>query len=94
MGKVTTKEMWDTLTRLYQTDYQSHKMMLKDKQHNTKMSKGESMTSYLSKMTQVKNELAYIGETISKDDLVCIALNGFLALGCFCQVHGWQRSTT
>lgn len=44
--KDTTKEMWDTLTKLYQ----SCKMKLKEKLHNTKMSKGESVTSYLTRM--------------------------------------------
>ena len=52
-------------------------MLLKDKIYSTKMSKGESVTSYLSKLIQVKDYLVVIGERISEDELVCIALNGF-----------------
>lgn len=63
--------------KLYQSDYQSQKMMLKDKLHGTRMFKGDSMTSYLSKLTQVKNELVVVGEMIVEEELVHIALNGF-----------------
>ena len=53
-------------------------MMLKEKLHNTKMLKGESVASYLSKLTQIRDESAIVGETIAEDELVCIALNGVL----------------
>lgn len=68
-------------------------MILKDKLHNTKMSKGESITSYLCRLTQVGDEFVVIGEMIVDDKLVWIALNGFLKhwevfVSC------WQRSPT
>lgn len=37
--KDTMKKMWDALTKLYQSDYQSQNMMLKDKLHSTRMSR-------------------------------------------------------
>ena len=41
------------------------------------MIKGESVTSYLTRLYQVKDELAAIGVTISDGDMVRIALKGF-----------------
>lgn len=55
--------------KLYQSDYQSRKIMFKDKLHGTRMSKGKHMTSYLSKLTRVRDELVVVGETIAKDEL-------------------------
>jgi hypothetical protein len=42
-GKKTTKEMWDTLKNLYEAKNENRKMALKDKLHDTKMGKGESV---------------------------------------------------
>ena len=40
------------------------------------MSKGESMISYFMKITDLKDHLAAIGESVSDKDLVIIAMNG------------------
>jgi hypothetical protein len=52
-------------------------MALRDKLHNTRMAKGESVASYLTRIRQVKDELGVVGETIPDSELVCIALKGF-----------------
>jgi hypothetical protein len=52
-------------------------MALKDKLHDTKMGKGESVSSYLTQVSQVKDELAAVGEVISDSKLVRLALKGF-----------------
>jgi hypothetical protein len=75
--KKTTKEMWDALKKLYEANNENWKMALKDKLHDTKMSKGESVASYLTRVAQVKYELAAVGEVISDSKLVRIALKGF-----------------
>jgi hypothetical protein len=75
--KKTTKEMWDALTKLYQSDNQNRKMALRDKLHSTKMSKGEGVTSYLTRLTQIRDEMATIGDIVPESELVRIALNGF-----------------
>lgn len=72
--KDTVKKMWDVLTKLYR----SRTTLLKDKLHGTRMSKGESMTSYFSRLAQCRDELAAVGETTAKEELVLIALNVFL----------------
>jgi len=42
------------------------------------MIKGESVTSYLTRLSQVKDELAAICVTISDVDMVRISLKGFI----------------
>jgi hypothetical protein len=45
--KMKTKEMWDALINLYEKKNENKKMALRDKLHNTRMDKGESVASYL-----------------------------------------------
>jgi hypothetical protein len=52
-------------------------MALKAKLHDTKMGKEESVSSYLTRVAQVKHELTTVGEVITDSELVRIALNGF-----------------
>ena len=75
--KKTTKEMWDALTKLYQSFNQNCKMALRDKLHAPKMERGEGVTYYLSRFTQVRDELAIVGDVTPEEELVRIALNGF-----------------
>ena len=75
--KQTTKEMWDALKGLYEAKNENRKMALKDKLHCTRMVEGESVASYLTIVTQVKDELAAVGEAIPNSELVHIALKGF-----------------
>ncbi|KAH9291810.1 hypothetical protein KI387_043003, partial [Taxus chinensis] len=42
-----------------------------------RMNKGEDVTSYLTRLRLVKDELAVVGDSPSDDELVRIALNGF-----------------
>ena len=75
--KKTTQEMWDALKNLFEAKNENRKMALKDKLHDTKMGKGERVSSYLTWVAQVKDELAAVGEVISDSELVRIALKGF-----------------
>jgi 2-phosphoglycerate kinase len=61
--KKTTKEMWDALKNLYEVKNENQKMALKDKLHDTKMGKGESVSSYLTWVAQVKDELVAVGRS-------------------------------
>jgi hypothetical protein len=75
--KKTTKEMWDTLKNLFEAKNENQKMALKAKLHDTKMGKEESVSSYLTRVAQVKDEMVVVGEVISDSELVRIALKGF-----------------
>jgi hypothetical protein len=75
--KKTAKEMWDALKNLFEAKNENRKMALRAKLHDTKMGKEESVSSYLTRVAQVKDELAAVGEVTSDSELVRIALNGF-----------------
>jgi hypothetical protein len=75
--KKTTQEMWDALQNLFEVKNENQKMALKDKLHDTKMGKGESVSSYLIWVYQVKDDLDTIGEVVIDSELVTISLKGF-----------------
>jgi hypothetical protein len=76
-GKKTTKDMWEALVKLDQSDNQSKEMLRREKLRSTKMAKGESVITYLTKFIQIRDELAVVGETVDETELVSTALNGF-----------------
>jgi len=63
-AKKRAHEMWTTLTNLYQGSNENRKMVLREKLKSIKMTKSETMTCYLSRITQVRDELVAIGEVI------------------------------
>jgi hypothetical protein len=75
--KKTTREIWDALKNLFEAKNENRKMALKAKMHDTKMGKEESVSSYLTRVSQVKDELVVVGDVISDSELVMIALKGF-----------------
>jgi hypothetical protein len=59
--KKTSKEMWDALKNLFKAKNKNRKMALKAKLHDTEMGKEESVSSYLTQVAQVKDELVVAG---------------------------------
>jgi hypothetical protein len=51
-------------------------MNLRTQLKNTRMQKGESIQKYFSRISQCKEQLEEIGDTIDEDELIMIALNG------------------
>jgi hypothetical protein len=76
-GKKNAYEMWEALTKLYQSGNQNKKMVLREKLRGTKMSKTDTVTSYLTRISQVRDELMAVGEVFKDDELVRTTLNGF-----------------
>jgi len=74
--KARAYEMWASLIQMYQSSNENRKMVLKDKIKNIRMGKGESVTSYLTQIKQVRDELAAVGEKMEDADIVRTALNG------------------
>ena len=74
-GKSNAHEMWTALSNLYQSTNENRKMVLKEKLKNIKMG-NDSAAGYLTKITNVRDELAAIGEAIPTTKLVRIAVNG------------------
>ena len=52
--KKTTKEMWDTLHNLYEVKNENGNMAFHDKVHYVKMEKHESVSTYLTRLAQLK----------------------------------------
>jgi hypothetical protein len=62
--------MWESLTKLYQSSNENRKMVLREKLKGIKMTKTENVTTYLTKITQVRDELGVVGEVIADNELV------------------------
>jgi len=69
-GKKYAFEMWGSLTKLYQSINQNTKMVLKEKLKNTRMSKTNTITSYPTKLTRIRDDLAAVREIIDSEELV------------------------
>ena len=69
-GKDHAHQMWTALTNLYQSSNENRKMVLREKLKSIHMNKGENMTTYLTRITQVRDELGAIGEVIQSVELV------------------------
>jgi hypothetical protein len=76
-GKTNAYEMWASFTKLYQSSNENWKMVLREKLRNIKMTETEKVSSYLARITQVRDELGAVGEVISDGELVRSALNVF-----------------
>ena len=77
MEKKIANDIWDVLKQLFEAKNENLKMTLKDKLHGVKMNKDESVTCYLTRVVQVKDELAAVGEIVSDSKLVRIPVKGF-----------------
>jgi len=75
--KNNSHEMWMALQNLFQNKNENRVLVLEDKLNSTKMIKGESVTLYMTRLYQVKDELATIDVTVLDGDMVRVALNGF-----------------
>jgi hypothetical protein len=75
-GKTHAYEMWESLTKLYQSTNENRKMILRGKLKNIKMTKAKNVVTYLTRLTQARDELGVVGEAIVDSDLVRTALNG------------------
>ena len=51
-------------------------MNLRNQLKNTRMQKGESIQEYFSRISELKEQLEAIGDTIDEDELIMTALNG------------------
>jgi hypothetical protein len=75
--KKSVREMFLALMNLFQSNNTNRKMVLREKLKDTKMTKSDTVTNYLTKITQVHDQLAVVGEVVLDEELVRMALNGF-----------------
>jgi hypothetical protein len=79
-SKNTPKDMFDDLTRMYEGKNVNRKMNLRTQLKNTKMEKRETIQDYFSKVSQFKEQLETIGESLDEDELIMTNLNGLTRL--------------
>lgn len=75
-AKETLFSMWKTLKYLYQNSSDQRMLALKDKLQKIKCEKGNTISTYLNKLTTCKDELGIVGITKTDDDMVSLALLG------------------
>jgi hypothetical protein len=75
--KTKPKDMFDALVGLFQSDNLNRKMVLKNKLRDCWMNRSNNVTSYLMRITQIRDQLAVVGEKILDAELVNVALNRF-----------------
>jgi hypothetical protein len=76
MGKSNAYDMWETLIKLYQSTNENQTMVLRENPKSIKMTKAENVVTYLTRLTQVRDELGAMGEAIVDSELVRTTLNG------------------
>ena len=73
-GEVKAKRI--IMVGIFKVNNANQILFLKNKLKDIKMEKGESIQSYLMRLTQIKNDLLSIGEVIADRELTLIALRG------------------
>jgi hypothetical protein len=73
----TTRQMYEALNRLYESKDISRNLTLRNQLRNMKMENSESVTSYLMRVSQIRDQLAAIGDVISDKELVTTTPNEF-----------------
>ena len=68
--------MYDALSRMYEGRNINKKLNLRAQLKSTKMSHGESIQDYFTRISHIKEKLEAIGDKLDEDELVMIALNG------------------
>jgi hypothetical protein len=68
--------MFYSLNRLYEGRNINQKMNLRTQLKNTKMQKGETIHDYFSRISQFKEQIEEIGDTLDEYELIMTTLNG------------------
>ena len=66
--------MWKTFKDLYQNNNDQRKLALKEKLRKIKCEKGDTISTYLNKLTTCRDELGSVGITAADGDMVSLAL--------------------
>jgi predicted DNA-binding ArsR family transcriptional regulator len=74
----TPKQMFDALSKYYEGKNINWKMTLRTQLKNVKMHSSETIQSYFTRVSQIKEQLKAIGDTIEEAELVMTTLNGLL----------------
>ena len=71
-----TKNMYDALKKLYENENPSRILALKDQLRQVKFTKDDSISYYFLKISQIKDQLAVVDESVPDRDLVFTSMAG------------------
>jgi hypothetical protein len=72
----TVKKCFDTLTNLYEKKAPSQKRVLKNRLRTLKMEKDDTVASFFTKISQIRDQLLVFGVQVDDDDLVQTVVDG------------------
>jgi len=72
----TPKAMFDALTRLFEGKNINRKMTLSSQLKNVKMQSSETIQSYFTRVSQIKEQLEAIGDMVEDAEFLMTTLNG------------------
>ena len=72
----TPKQMFDALSRLYEGKNINRKMTLRTQLKNVKMQDSESIQSYFTRVSQIREQIEAIGDSVEEVELVMTTMNG------------------
>lgn len=70
------KECYNALVKLFEIKTPSRKRALKSKLRSIKMTKDDTIATFFTKISQLKDQLIAIGENVEDDDLVQTTIDG------------------
>jgi hypothetical protein len=76
-GNTYAYEMWASLCKLYERSNENRKLFLHDRLRRICMLEDESVTSFVGRYTQIKDELGVVGEVENPNSLVRTTMNIF-----------------
>ena len=72
----TPKEMFDSLTKLFEGKNINWKMTLRNQLKNVKIQNAETIQSYFTRVSQIKEQLEAMDEEVENTEIVITTLNG------------------
>lgn len=72
--KKTTKEMFDALVSLYQSENIKRKIILQNKLRSMEMIRSNLVTSYVMKVIHIRDQLVVVGEKVVDVELVIVSM--------------------
>ena len=70
------KEMFDSLTKLFEWKNLNQKMTLRNQLKNLKIQNAETIQSYFTRVSQIKEQLEAVDEEVENTEIVITTLNG------------------
>jgi hypothetical protein len=73
----TPKDIFDALSILYESNNTSKKLILRHQLRNVMMNKSDTISTYFMRISQLKDQLETIGDSVDDENLVTKTINGF-----------------